>query len=106
MSEIKLTREHDLGIDKARELARGWVDDAARKLGLKCHMEQGAEQDRITFERMGVHGTMLVSGTGFDLSVKLGMMMAALRPMVEAEIARNLDAVIAKARGAGAEGSA
>jgi len=50
---------------------------------------------------MGVKGTMKVTGTEFDLQVKLGMMMAAFKPMVEAEIAKNLGRLIDKAQGTG-----
>jgi len=39
---------------------------------------------------MGVQGTMLVSGTSFDLKVKLGMMMSAFKPLIEAELAKNV----------------
>jgi hypothetical protein len=42
---------------------------------------------------------MTVTGTSFDLNVKLGMMMAAFKPIVEAEIAKNLSRIIDKASG-------
>lgn len=99
MSDIHYERAHDLGLDRARELAREWLDDAARKLGLSCQTQAGETQDTITFERTGVKGTMLVSGTGFTLDIKLGMMMAAFKPLVEAEVSRNLERIIEKASG-------
>ncbi len=99
MSDIQYQQAHTLGIDRARELAREWMDDAARKMGLSCKHEQGADRDTITFERMGVTGTMLVSGNSFDLDVNLGLMMKAFKPMIEAEVSRNLASIIAKASG-------
>lgn len=90
MSDVKVQQAHTLGLPKARELAKKWVDDGARKMGLECQYQEGEDQDVITFERMGVTGAMIVTGTSFDMEVKLGMMMAAFKPMVEAEIARNL----------------
>ena len=99
MSDIHYERAHDLGLDRARELAREWLDDAARKLGLSCQTQAGDTQDTITFERSGVNGTMLVSGTQFTLDIKLSMMMVALKPIVEAEVSRNLEAIIQKASG-------
>ena len=42
---------------------------------------------------------MLVSGTEFTLDIKLGMMMAAFKPIVEAEVSRNLERIIEKASG-------
>jgi putative polyhydroxyalkanoate system protein len=99
MSDIKFQQSHDLGMDKARDLAVKWIEDASKKMGLSCKHVQGDQQDTITFERMGVNGTMLVSGTSFDLNVKLGMMMAAFKPMIEAEISKNLGRIIDKASG-------
>lgn len=99
MSEIKLQQAHGLGLDKARELALEWMDEGAKRLGLSCRREEGASQDTITFERMGVNGSMVVSGDQFDLQVKLGMMMSAFKPMIEAEIARNLAKVAQRTSG-------
>lgn len=99
MSDIHYERAHDLGLTRARELAREWLDDAARKLGLSCQTQPGETQDTITFERTGVKGTMLVSGTDFKLDIHLGLMMAAFKPLVEAEVSRNLERIIEKASG-------
>ncbi len=90
MADIDYQQAHNLGLEKARELAQRWMNEGAQQLGLNCECTQGADQDTITFERMGVKGTMLVSGTNFDLKVKLGMMMSAFKPMIEAELARNM----------------
>ena len=99
MSDVKFQQAHNLGLEKARELARQWADDSAKKMGLSCKHVEGADQDTITFERMGVNGVMTVSGTSFDLNVKLGMMMAAFKPMIESEISKNLGRIIEKASG-------
>jgi putative polyhydroxyalkanoate system protein len=90
MADIDYQHAHTLGLDKARELALQWMNEGAQQLGLNCQHTPGEAQDTITFERMGVKGTMVVSGTNFDLKVKLGMMMAAFKPMIEAELARNM----------------
>lgn len=99
MSEINYQRSHTLGLDKARALAKEWVAGAAGQLGLSCDHQEGADQDTITFERMGVKGTMQVSGTEFALKIKLGMMMAPLKPMIEAEVNKSLGRIIEKAQG-------
>lgn len=99
MSDINYQRAHTLGLEKARELAKEWVAGAAGQLGLNCDYQEGAGQDTVTFERMGVKGTMLVSGTEFDLQIKLGMMMAAFKPMIEAEVNKSLGRIIEKAKG-------
>jgi len=99
MSEVRYERDHTLGLEKARELAKEWANGAARQMGLECQHTEGAEQDVLTFERMGVTGTMTVTGTRFELLVKLGLMMAAFKPMIEAEVAKNLGRIIDKASG-------
>jgi putative polyhydroxyalkanoate system protein len=97
MSEVKFQHAHTLGLEKARDLAKKWTDDASKQMGLSCKHVEGAEQDVITFERMGVNGVMTVTATNFDLNVKLGMMMAAFKPIIEAEISKNLTRIIGKA---------
>lgn len=99
MSDVNYQQSHTLGLDKARELAKQWVEGAAGKMGLTCDYQEGADQDTVTFERMGVKGLMKVSGTEFDLQVKLGMMMAAFKPMIEAEVTKSLGRIIEKAQG-------
>lgn len=99
MSDIKLQQSHALGLDKARELTQQWLKDATHQLGLTCQVTQGETEDTVTFERSGIKGTMLVSGSNFDLQVKLGMMMAAFKPLIEAEVNKNLGRMIEKASG-------
>lgn len=99
MSDIKLQQSHALGLDKARELTQQWLKDATHQLGLTCQVTQGETEDTVTFERSGIKGTMLVSGSNFDLQVKLGMMMSAFKPLIEAEVNKNLSRMIEKASG-------
>lgn len=99
MSDIHIRREHTLGLAKARELATQWIDGASKKMGLTCQHVPGDQQDVIKFERSGVEGQMLVSGDAFELTAKLGLMMKALKPMIEGEIDKNLQKLLE--RGAG-----
>lgn len=99
MADIKIQRSHALGMDKARALAQDWMGDAAKQLGLTCNLVQGDEEDTINFERMGVTGQMKVRADAFELETKLGMMMSAFKPLIEAEIDRNLANILAKAEG-------
>jgi putative polyhydroxyalkanoate system protein len=96
MSDIKFQQAHSFGMDKARELATQWIAEATSQLGLSCRHEQGAEEDTVHFERPGVKGVMRVSGQQFDLDVKLGMMMSAFKPVIEAEIRKNLGRLLGK----------
>ncbi|MDO9234632.1 MAG: polyhydroxyalkanoic acid system family protein [Aquabacterium sp.] len=99
MSDVKFQQAHNLGLEKARELAKQWAEDSAKQMGLSCKHVEGAEEDTLTFERMGVNGVMTVTGTSFDMNIKLGMMMAAFKPMIESEIQKNLGRIIGKASG-------
>lgn len=99
MSDIHIRREHTLGLDKARELATYWIDGASKKMGLTCKHEPGEQQDVIKFERSGVEGQMVVTADAFELTAKLGLMMRALKPMIEGEIDKNLQKLLE--RGAG-----
>jgi putative polyhydroxyalkanoate system protein len=99
MSDIHIRREHTLGLDKARELATYWIEGASKKMGLTCKHEAGAQQDVIKFERSGVEGQMVVTADAFELTAKLGLMMKALKPMIEGEIDKNLQKLLE--RGAG-----
>jgi putative polyhydroxyalkanoate system protein len=99
MADIKIQRPHTLGLDKARVLAQEWMGDAAKQLGLNCQLVPGELEDTISFERMGVTGQMRVRADAFELDAKLGMMMAAFKPLVEAEIDKNLSRILAKAEG-------
>jgi putative polyhydroxyalkanoate system protein len=99
MSELNYSKPHNLGLERARELAKEWTAKAGQKMGLEFKHEQGVDQDTITFERSGVKGEMVVTANNIDLNVKLGMMMAAFKPMIEAEIAKNMDKLMARATG-------
>ena len=96
MSDVQFQQAHNLGLPKARELAQRWADGAAAKMGLTCKHQEGAEQDVIAFERSGVNGTMTVTANSFDVNIKLGLMMKAFKPMIEAELAKNVSRMVEK----------
>lgn len=99
MSDVQFQQAHTLGLPKARELAQRWAEGAAAKMGLTCSHQQGEEQDVVSFERSGVNGTMTVTADSFDVNIKLGLMMKAFKPMIEAEITKNVTRMIEKASG-------
>ena len=99
MSDVQFQQAHNLGLAKARELAQRWADGAAAKMGLTCKHQEGADKDVIVFERSGVNGTMTVTANSFDVSIKLGLMMKAFKPMIEAEITKNVSRMVEKASG-------
>lgn len=95
MPDLHLTREHDLGLDRAREIARQWVTEASEQLGMDCEYTTGDTQDRIAFSRTGVSGELRVDACRFELEARLGFLLGTFKDRIEAEISRNLDRLLA-----------
>ena len=95
MPDLRIHRDHALGLARAREIARDWMADAQDRLGLACQCEPGAEADCIRFERPGVSGELRVSASRFELEAKLGFLLGAFKDRIESEIEKNLDELIA-----------
>jgi putative polyhydroxyalkanoate system protein len=96
MPDIKISREHSLGLTAARKIAYKWAEDCEKKLDMECTYEEGKTQDVVDFKRSGVDGTLKVTATGFDLHAKLGFLLGAFKGKIESEIEKNLDDLLAK----------
>lgn len=99
MSDLKVHREHQLGLEKARKVAQDWASYAEKKLDMACTMHRGASEDVIDFTRSGVKGTLRVSGERFDLDAKLGLLLKAFAGKIEAETVKMLDDALAREAG-------
>jgi len=95
MAELHIMREHTLGLPKARKVAFKWAEQAETEFGMTCVYEEGDAADEVTFSRAGVKGTLLVSAVHFDLRAQLGFLVGAFKHTIEAEIVKNLDALLA-----------
>ena len=96
MAEIHIHRKHTLGLAKARDIAFNWAEDVENKLDMACTYEEGKTEDCVSFTRSGVNGTLLVTKDGFELKAKLGFLVGAFKDKIEAEISKNLDALLSK----------
>jgi putative polyhydroxyalkanoate system protein len=96
MPDIKISREHSLGLAAARKIAYKWAEDCEKKLDMECTYEEGKAQDLVEFKRSGVDGTLKVTATGFDLHAKLGFLLGAFKGKIESEIEKNLDDLLAQ----------
>ncbi|MGV3573237.1 MAG: polyhydroxyalkanoic acid system family protein [Ramlibacter sp.] len=96
MAEIRITREHGLGLEQARALALRWAEVAEQKLEMECTYEQGAAADLVSFQRPGASGELCVEPGQFRLRAKLGLLLGVFRSRIEAEIVRNLDNLLAE----------
>ena len=96
MADIHIHRKHTLGLAKARDIAFNWAEDVENKLDMACTYEEGKTEDCVSFTRSGVNGTLLVTKDGFELKAKLGFLVGAFKDKIEAEISKNLDALLSK----------
>lgn len=94
MPELKIEREHSLGLDGARLVAERWREQAEQDWGMSCASEPGEAEDRMRFARSGVSGELTVSETRFDLQIKLGFLLGAYSGKIEEKINANLDALL------------
>lgn len=96
MADIHIHRKHTLGFAKARDIAFNWAEDVENKLDMACTYEEGKTEDCVSFTRSGVNGTLVVTKDGFELKAKLGFLVGAFKDKIEAEISKNLDALLSK----------
>ena len=96
MADIRIHREHKLGLAKAREVAWAWAEDVEKRFDMECTVLEGETSDTVEFTRAGVHGTLIVAADHFDLQAKLGFLVGAFSTKIQAEIETNLDALLAK----------
>lgn len=94
MADIRIHREHQLGLPKARKVAWQWAEDVEKNFDMQCSVIEGDFSDTIEFTRSGVKGTLIVAADHFDLNAKLGFLLGAFSRTIETEIERNLDKLL------------
>ncbi len=100
MADIRIHREHRLGLAKARKTAWQWAEAAEQKFGMECTVIEGQTRDVVEFSRAGVEGRLVVDADSFDLTARLGLLLGAFRSRIEAEIEENVDTLLAGASAA------
>jgi putative polyhydroxyalkanoate system protein len=96
MPDIKIRRDHQLGLAKARKIAWTWAEQVEQQFDMECTVIEGDTSDTVEFRRGGVNGTLIVAPDHFDLNAKLGFLLGAFSKTIEGEIEKNLDALLAK----------
>jgi putative polyhydroxyalkanoate system protein len=94
--DIRIHRDHTLGLPKARKIAWQWAEEVEKKFDMECTVIEGETSDTVEFKRSGVSGRLIVAADHFDLDAKLGFLLGAFSKTIEAEIEKNLDALLAK----------
>ncbi len=95
MAQIHIHREHQLGLAGARKVAWQWAEQAEADFDMACTYAEGDDCDEVQFSRSGVSGTLTVAGDHFELDAQLGFLLGAFKDRIEAEIVKNLDALLA-----------
>ncbi len=96
MPDIKIHRDHSLGLTKARKVAWQWAEQAEQKFDMACTVIEGETSDTVEFTRSGVNGRLIVAADHFELDAKLGFLLGAFSKSIESEIEKNLDKLLAE----------
>jgi len=96
MADIRIHRDHQLGLAQARKVAWSWAEQVESKFDMECTVVEGETSDTVEFTRSGVSGRLIVAPDHFDLEAKLGFLLGAFSKTIEAEITKNLDTLLSK----------
>lgn len=102
MPDIRIRREHALGLDKARKIAWKWAEEVEERFDMECSVLEGDFSDTVFFKRSGVNGELIVAADHFDLHARLGLLLGAFAKTIEREVLDNLDTLLAKSEKAAA----
>jgi putative polyhydroxyalkanoate system protein len=94
MADIRIHRAHQLGLERARQIAWDWAEQVEAKFQMECTVYEGETTDTVEFTRSGVKGELTVAADHFELEAKLGFLVGAFRKTIEAEIEKELDALL------------
>lgn len=97
MPDIRIHRDHALGLAKARQVAWQWAEQVEQEFDMECTVLEGDTSDTVEFSRSGVKGRLVVAADHFDLEAKLGFLLGAFAHKIEAEIEKNLDGLLGAA---------
>lgn len=95
MADIHIHREHQLGLQRARQIAWDWAEQVEAKYGMQCTVYEGEATDTVEFSRSGVKGELTVAADHFELEAKLGFLVGAFKKTIEGEIQKELDTLLA-----------
>jgi putative polyhydroxyalkanoate system protein len=87
MADIEVQRDHALGLKKAKAAAQKVADEMAENFD----MESEWEGNTLHFSRSGVSGELTVTKNSVQMNAKLGFLLTAFKPKIEAQIEKNFD---------------
>jgi putative polyhydroxyalkanoate system protein len=87
MSDIQIRRRHNLSAKAAKLAAEKIADQLDEEFDLAYEWDDNV----LIFKRSGVSGELVVEKKEVHIRVRLGFLLLAIRPRVEAEIHRYFD---------------
>ncbi|HET7557915.1 MAG TPA: polyhydroxyalkanoic acid system family protein [Rhodanobacteraceae bacterium] len=87
MAIIDVTRQHDLGRERAREIVDGIGADLVRRYGVQTRW-QG---DTLVVQRAGIEGRIEVGEENVRMQARLGMVVGMLKGTIEQEIQKQFE---------------
>ena len=91
MSDIKITQEHNLSLEEARQAAR----KVAAQMELDYEMTTTWDGDLLKVERSGVSGSLALLDKQAQLEIKLGFMLKGFASKIEEQVSKNMRKVFA-----------
>ena len=95
MPDIRIHRDHQLGLAKARKIAWAWAEQVEQKFDMECTVIEGETSDTVEFTRSGCTGRLIVAPDHFELDARLGFLLGAFSHTIQTEIEKNLDTLLA-----------
>jgi len=99
MSEISIRRTHTLNPAQARTAA----EEMARELNEAFDLEYAWKGTALHFHRSGVEGHLKLEHKAIHIEVRLGFLLALVKPKIEQHIHDNLDRILSSAGKTGAK---
>lgn len=87
MATIDISRDHQLGLEKAKAAAEG----IAEKLKEKVQVDYRWQGNDLVFDRSGAKGSIVVSENNVRVQIDLGMMLRPMKGMIESKVNEYLD---------------
>lgn len=88
MAQLTFERAHQLGEAQARQRMEGLADEMQATYRLKSHWDGNVLQ----FSRPGISGQIVVSDSAICLNARVGPILAAFLPRIEAQLDKNFAA--------------
>jgi putative polyhydroxyalkanoate system protein len=95
MSIIHVNREHHIG----RDAARAEVERIAQRVRDEFGADYYWDGDVLNFSRSGISGWILVDDVSLDLTIKLGLLLSAIKGQIEHRIVTKIDEALASRDG-------